>query len=116
VSEDPNLPYHDFHAWQFVPASFELLMLELARLGQTDWRIEQLSPAIGCEFHVWLRRGGKAAAAALTDAEVNTRRLVLLKRMLFETREQIDFALGRDHRSVAVNNCSPLESVIVNSP
>lgn len=116
VSEDSNLPYRDFHAWQFVPASFELLMLELARLGQTDWRIEQLSPAIGCEFHVWLRRGGKAAAAALTDAEVNTRRLALLKRMLFETREQIDFALGRDDRSVAVNNCGPPESVIVNSP
>jgi GT2 family glycosyltransferase len=115
VSEDPNFPYRDFHAWQFVPASFELLMLELARLGQTDWRLERLSPAIGCEFHVWLRRGGKAAAAALTDAEVNTRRLALLKRMLFETREQIDFALGRDDRFVA-NDYGPPESVVVNSP
>jgi O-antigen biosynthesis protein len=101
-SEDPNLPYHDLHAWQFIPASFELLLLELARLAQTDWRIERISPATGCEFHVWLRRGGKAAAAALTEIQLDTLRLGFLKRTLVETREQIDFALGRDDRSAAV--------------
>jgi SAM-dependent methyltransferase len=99
---DLNLPYNDFHAWQFIPASFELLMLELGRLEQTDFRIEQISPASGCEFHVWLRRGGKAAAAALTEVQLDTLRLELLKRTLLETREQIDFALGHDDGSGAL--------------
>jgi GT2 family glycosyltransferase len=101
-SEDPNLPYTDFHAWQFIPASFELIVLELARLGQTDWRIGQISPATGCEFYAWLLRGGKAAAAALTEAQLNTLRLELLRRTLLETREQIEFALRRDHKSAAI--------------
>jgi GT2 family glycosyltransferase/tetratricopeptide (TPR) repeat protein len=109
-SADPGLPYIDFHAWQFIPASFELLMLELACLGQSDWRIERITPAIGCEFHVWLRRGGKAAAAALTGAEVNRRRLALLNRMLLETRDQINFAFAiSDGSSLAAATVTLLE-------
>ena len=38
--EDDASPYVDMHAWQFTPASFELLLLELARLKATDWRVE----------------------------------------------------------------------------
>ena len=87
--EDPDSPYVDMHAWQFTPASFELLLLELARLGETDWQVERITPPTGCEFYVWLRRGGRAAAA-LTMAEVNARRLALLKQALLQTREQID--------------------------
>jgi glycosyltransferase involved in cell wall biosynthesis/2-polyprenyl-3-methyl-5-hydroxy-6-metoxy-1,4-benzoquinol methylase len=94
--EDPAAPYVDAHAWQFTPASFELLMLELAWLGETDWRIDNITPATGCEFYVWLRRGGKVAAATLTETKLNTQRLMLLKRTLLETRDQIDFAFGRD--------------------
>jgi hypothetical protein len=37
AASDP--PYLDMHAWQFTPESFELLLLELARLGHTDWRV-----------------------------------------------------------------------------
>ena len=51
--------YVDLHAWRFVPASFELLFLELARLGETDLRVERITPAADCEFFAWLRRGGK---------------------------------------------------------
>ena len=59
ASEDPSSPYVDTHAWQFTPASFELLLLELARLGETDWLVERITPATGCEFYAWLRRGGR---------------------------------------------------------
>jgi GT2 family glycosyltransferase len=90
--EDPDSPYVDMHAWQFTPASFELLLLELARLGETDWQVERITPPTGCEFYVWLRRGGKAAA--LTMAEVDARRLALLKQVLLQTREQIDLLLA----------------------
>jgi SAM-dependent methyltransferase len=92
--ENPDSPYVDMHAWQFTPASFELLLLELARLGETDWQVERITPATGCEFYVWLRRGGKAVAAALTQAEVDTRRLALLKQALLQTREQIDLLVA----------------------
>jgi len=94
VSEDPSAPYVDMHAWQFTPASFELIMLELARLGEGDWEIERVTPPSGCEFHAWLCRGGKAAAAALSVRELNVQRLALLKRMLLETRDQVNFLLA----------------------
>jgi SAM-dependent methyltransferase len=94
LSDDPDSSYHDLHAWQFCPASFELLMLELARIGETDWLVERITPATGCEFYVWLRRGGRAATAALSMAEFAARRLALLKRTLLETREQIEMLLA----------------------
>jgi glycosyltransferase involved in cell wall biosynthesis len=88
VREDPDAPYVDMHAWQFTPASFDLLLLELARLGETDWLVEQITPAIGCEFYVWLRRGGRTAAAALTPEELDRRRLALLEHLLLQAQEQ----------------------------
>src|SRR5262249_22162011 len=63
TGEGPESPYVDSHAWQFTPASFELILLELARIGETDWQVDRITPAIGCEFHAWLCRGGRAAAA-----------------------------------------------------
>ncbi len=96
ASEEPHDSYIDVHAWQFTPASFELLLLELARLGKTDWQIQRVTPATGCEFYAWLCRGGKATAAALSQSEVNARRLALLKQSLLEAREQIDFLLAGD--------------------
>ena len=86
--------YTDVHAWRFTPASFELLLLELARLDRTDWRIERTTEAVGCEFYAWLRRGGKAVAAALSPAALQAKRLGLLKRTLLETRAQIDWLLA----------------------
>jgi len=94
ASEDPDSPYLDMHAWQFSPASFELILLELARLGLTDWLIERITPTMGCEFHVWLRRGGMAGAATLTQDQLNARRLELLKRTLQQAGEQVDFLLA----------------------
>ena len=101
VGEDPSSPYVDTHAWQFTPASFELLLLELARLGETDWLVERITPATGCEFYAWLRRGGQAAAAALTAAELDGRRLELLKRTLLQTKEQIDFFVAGEAQARA---------------
>jgi hypothetical protein len=92
-SEDPSSPYIDMHAWQFTPASFELIMFELALLGETDWKIQRISPAIVCEFFVGLCRGGKAEAAALPATSQNARRLDLLKRALLDTTEQIGFLI-----------------------
>jgi SAM-dependent methyltransferase len=91
---ETNPVYIDVHAWRFVPASFELLMLEIARLGETDWQVERTTPAAGCEFFAWLRRGGAASAAALSAEELNARRLMLLKRTLLETRAQIDWLVA----------------------
>jgi GT2 family glycosyltransferase/SAM-dependent methyltransferase len=101
VGEDPSSPYVDTHAWQFTPASFELLLLELARLGETDWLVERITPATGCEFYAWLRRGGQAAAAALSAAELEGRRLELLKRTLLQTKEQIDYFLAGEQQATS---------------
>jgi GT2 family glycosyltransferase len=91
ISEDPASPYHDAHAWQFTPSSFELIMLELARLDETDWRVERITPPTGCEFYVWLRRGGRQAASALSEQEFQSRRLALLKQTLLDAQDQINY-------------------------
>jgi hypothetical protein len=77
----------------FSPASFQLLLLELARLGRTDWQIERVTEAMGCEFFAWLRRGGMAAAALPAEAFA-ARRMTLLKRTMLEARAQIDWLLA----------------------
>ena len=86
--------YVDVHAWCFVPASFELILFELAMLGETDLRVERTTPAEGCEFLCWLRRGGKAVVAAMSEAEKADVRLALLKRTMLETRAQVDWLLA----------------------
>jgi SAM-dependent methyltransferase len=75
--------YVDCHAWCFTPSSFELLMLELSALGLIGFRIAKLFPTDGCEFIVSLRRGRDVAVA-----EVETRRLELLKAMVDELGDQ----------------------------
>ena len=86
--------YVDLHAWCFVPASFELILLELAMLGKTDLRVERITPADGCEFLCWLRRGGKAVVATLSEAEKADARLALLKRIMLEERAQVEWLLA----------------------
>jgi Methyltransferase domain len=86
--------YVDLHAWRFTPSSFELLLLELARLGETDWQVDRITPAQGCEFFAWLRRGGRFSTAALTAEATTAKRLVLLKRIMLEVRAQIDWLLA----------------------
>ncbi len=81
------------------------MLLELARLGETDWHIDRTTEAVGCEFFSWMRRGGKAAATALSDAELAGKRMTLLKRALLETRAQIDWLLASEPELAAV----PLE-------
>jgi SAM-dependent methyltransferase len=80
--------YVDAHAWVFVPASFELIILQLARLGLVDWQVERTEAAPVTEFYAWLRRGGQAAAMAMTEAEFSQVRLRLLDAMLVELFEQ----------------------------
>jgi SAM-dependent methyltransferase len=88
--------YTDLHAWHFVPSSFELLLLELAFLGETDWRVERLSPTPGCEFFAWLRRGAGAEIQAMPQEMLQSRRVALLKHTLLETQAQIDWLLASE--------------------
>jgi hypothetical protein len=89
LEHDEGAPYTDIHAWHFTPASFRLLMLELARLGLTDWRIDDLNPA-GFEFHAWLSLGARDRIGGLSEEEVSAQRISLLKQMLGDLKEQID--------------------------
>jgi len=86
--------YIDLHVWRFTPASFELMLLELARVGHTDWRVESATPAKGCEFYAWLRRGGLASSESMTQEQLSARRLTLLKRTLIEAQAQINWLIA----------------------
>lgn len=81
--------YEDVHGWVFTPASFRLLVLELAAIGQIDWTIEALRPA-GGEFLVRLARRPEQPA----PTDVDQRRLALLREMLDELGEQAARAAG----------------------
>jgi hypothetical protein len=96
TSDASDAPYVDAHAWQFIPDSFELLMLELARLGYTDWRVDRITPPTGCEFYVWLRRGGRQAAALLSPTELAARRIELLNRT---QRQRDEPAMARSSKT-----------------
>jgi SAM-dependent methyltransferase len=90
-SDDPNTPYKDYHAWQFTPASFELLALELALAGFLDFHLVTTYPTAGSEFIVLLQPGApRFPAPELADEQ----RLMAMQRILADTREQLDHALG----------------------
>jgi SAM-dependent methyltransferase len=80
--------YVDAHAWVFTPASYELIMLELAHLGLTDWQIERKGEAQFTEFYVWLRRGAIARTAALLEGELAAERMRLLVETMLDLDDQ----------------------------
>ncbi|MBV8069772.1 MAG: class I SAM-dependent methyltransferase [Acidobacteriaceae bacterium] len=100
MSEAADAPYRDMHTWHFTPSSLQLLLLELAWRGETDWNVERTTAPEGCEFLAWLRRGGRQAALALAPADLQARRLELLKLTLLETGEQVRDFLGEVSNSV----------------
>jgi len=80
--------YIDAHCSIFVPASFALIMFELARLGLTDWLIERSEAAEYTEFYVWLRRGALKKVAAMSEIEFTTERSRLLEQIVLELSDQ----------------------------
>jgi hypothetical protein len=80
--------YTDAHAWTFVPASFSLIMFELACLGLTDWRVERTLAAESTEFYTWLRRGALAKLAQITQADLAAERIRLLNEIMLELDDQ----------------------------
>lgn len=96
--------YIDAHNWRFTPASFRLVLLELAWLGLTDWKAERVTGASGCEFIAQLRRGGVEWARLLSAETFQALRLSLMKTSLIEQRAQIDwFLAGEPHLGLAPN-------------
>jgi hypothetical protein len=55
--------YVDCHAWQFTPASFELLVVELAALGEIDWQVDWIEPQPAMEFLACLSRPARRWAS-----------------------------------------------------
>lgn len=54
--------YIDVHVWRFVPASFELVLQDLRRLGLTSLSVETRFDTAGCEFVVVLVKGERELA------------------------------------------------------
>lgn len=83
----PFTTYVDCHGWQFTPASFELIALELAALELIEFRITRTFPSEGFEFFVQLKKGRGEIGLA---SELNARRITLLKRMMEELRQPMN--------------------------
>ena len=83
--------YRDAHAWQFTPASFELLILDLALAGECNWHVDWIRPAAAVEFLGRLRPG----MASCADPEaVQQRRLSLLREIARESLVHWESLLG----------------------
>lgn len=82
LSERPG--YHDAHAWVFIPASFELMILELSHLGYLDLQVDAVEEQTYTEFFAWLRRG----VNILPADELQAARLRLNQRVIVELAEQ----------------------------
>jgi hypothetical protein len=87
-SEASDDLYIDYHAWQFVPSSFLLVIEELRLLGHTTFEIERTFEPAGCEFYVSLRKSGRGSTENLAAPEVTARRLELMKRTMRELSEE----------------------------
>lgn len=100
----PDGEYVDCHAWQFTPASFALLILELSDLGLIDWQVEWSAPQPVVEFLVRLRRGRRHFATAEAREAA---RLALLREMLLELREQTDALIEASAPAAPVSGQAP---------
>jgi SAM-dependent methyltransferase len=80
-----DLPYYaDAHAWVFVPASFQLMILELAAAGYLDLRVDEVAEAETTEFYAWLRR----SHAPVPVGGLQVARTQLMDRVVIELAEQ----------------------------
>ncbi len=86
---DADAAYEDAHAWMLTPAVFTQIMLELAQLELTAWKIRTCEGPLGCEFLVHLVRGATPMAE---PAAFHEARLALARRHVEELREQVRFA------------------------
>ncbi len=89
---DSDQAYADYHAWQFTPASFQLIILELAALGLSEWSVRSLDVTGSFEFFVRLASG---KGLTCDPQRLQALRQDLLTAQLLEAREQIDWLLGR---------------------
>jgi Methyltransferase domain len=80
--------YIDAHSWVFCPASFQLMMVELARLGYTDWRVDRCEPEPATEFHAWFSKGAIKYYQSMGESEFHELRNGLLKLTILELAEQ----------------------------
>jgi SAM-dependent methyltransferase len=92
--------YQDHHAWQFTPAGFALVMLDLGELELTDWVIDELEGPQNFEFFASLRRSREIAER---KGRLQVERRDLLMRQLMEVGEQVDFMLKRE--PVSASTC-----------
>jgi SAM-dependent methyltransferase len=104
---DASSPYTDYHAWQFTPAVFELIMLELGQLGVIDWRIDQITETENFEFFVFLRRGVESEEH---PDVLQNRRIGLLRRHLVELQQQIEMSLSDEERGISKSAAEQTES------
>ncbi len=95
-----DLPYYaDAHAWVFVPASFQLMVLELAAAGYLDLRVEEIAEAETTEFYAWLRSGHEP----LHGSDLQAVRKRLMDGVVIELAEQ--------SRQIAASPLNELRSV-----
>lgn len=81
AARQPEGDYIDCHAWQFTPASLELVFLDLALAGFCPWIVSWLEPRANGEILAHLRRGDPAADA---PAGISLRRHALLRSLMRE--------------------------------
>lgn len=77
--------YIDAHNWVFVPASFQLMLLELAAMSYLNLHIEEITEASATEFYVWLRKG----KIAIDHADLQIRRRDLMHLIIIELAQHV---------------------------
>lgn len=73
--------YVDIHRFVYTPASFELLIHELALLDIVHFKVESISKAIGYEFIVKLVKDDSASSGEIDENEELKKRFELLRRI-----------------------------------
>jgi SAM-dependent methyltransferase len=77
----PDSEYRDVHCWVFTPASFELLIRDLEFLKLVNFEIVDVSPPIGNEFVVHLRKKSSGIEGKIDQEWFYETRKTLLHRV-----------------------------------
>lgn len=88
--EDESAQYVDFHATNYTPSSFALIIFELSQLGLIPFDIERAFPTTGAEFYVSLRN---RPPRRMSSARIKEERLRLMKVTVREIGQQARWLL-----------------------
>lgn len=104
-----NKDYNDAHCWTLTPTLFELLILDLAQLNLVKMKVNHITGAEGCEFHVRLINMGESWSPEYSNDEYFSIRTNLIKKAYVEQFVNASLSSNQIDVPTLMHNVSALD-------